>query len=146
MLFVETETSAPLASQDSIQAFENGYHIKIPQELKEVYLNFNPLTLQKQYYYDKGIKYCVHHFHPLSKEFHINLESAYSQLEWYYDGKYLPFASDRGGWDFVVSVNNEDYGKIYFCRLDKPLEEALTLIAENLEKFVSGLRDKIEEA
>lgn len=57
----------------------------------------------------------------------------------FFEGKYLSFGSDSGGWQYVLSVQESDYGKVYFCRMDEELPNALTYLAEDFEDFINGL-------
>lgn len=39
----------------------------------------------------------------------------------------------------MISINETDYGKVYFCRMDEDLEDALTPLADSFEDFINGL-------
>ena len=56
-----------------------------------------------------------------------------------FDSEYIAFAGDEGGWKYIVSVQEVDYGKIYLCRTDGELDDALTLLSDSFEDFINSL-------
>lgn len=65
-------------------------------------------------------------------------------LEWT-EKKLFPIACDSFGNNFVISLNNDDFGKIYFCDHEK--ENKPELITESLKYFFSICKsEKISEA
>ena len=82
-------------------------------------------------------------FYPFDKDYELSIQKIYDNLnDIIFENKYVAFAGDPGGWKFVISIQKFDYGKVYFCRMDEGLEDALTLLVDDFEEFI----DKLEIA
>jgi len=128
----------PLPSNDDIVAFEKLRDIKMPWDYK-YYLVTQNLFLSKDCLYRGKEEYKIHHFHPFDVTADISLQVFFDILKDFLENSFIPFAGDSGGWQFVISLRKKDYGKVYFCRMDEELEDALTLLADSFEEFIDGL-------
>jgi hypothetical protein len=133
------EKSPPLPSIKDIMAIEKQFGISIPPQLQEIYLAYNPMYLKKRKVLANGIRYTLHGFDPIRREEKPNLASTYEHLGWFFEDKFLPFAWDEGGWLFVIGIQEGNYGKVYFCRMDKELKDATTLLADSLFEFLAKM-------
>ncbi|WP_019988888.1 SMI1/KNR4 family protein [Rudanella lutea] len=53
---------------------------------------------------------------------------------------FIPFAHDPGGWMFVISTRDQDYGHVYFYRPDEPEDDCLTHLTNSFEEFIDKLQ------
>ena len=127
--------SYPLPRIKDIATFGKVEGINLPIDYKYFLMTQN-LFLSEDCYY-KG--YEIHHFYPFSDSAELSLQIAFRALKDFFQNSFIPFADDAGGWQFVISLRNKDYGKVYFCRMDEELEDALTLLADSFEEFIDGL-------
>ena len=95
--------------------------------------------VEEDLYLKDNKRFNVHHFYPFDSSTDISLQQAYEDLYDLFLGEYLAFADDFGGWQHIISLKKEDYGKVYFCRMDMEIPEALTLLADDFEEFINGL-------
>ena len=130
------------ASLEWINDFENKYGIKIPCELKFFLSTQNIFTTSENQFVKNGDTFEVHHFYPLHPESELSLSVIYDALHEYFESSFIPIGDDSGGWQYVVSIRDVDYGAVFFCRMDEELENALTYLAENVEVFINGLTSK----
>ena len=138
---------AKLPSLNQIKAFEQTYSLNLPDAFVTFLLTQNPIYVEEtDYPVDREESFEITVFYPFSEtsEEYSLQRGAENLFRDFYEGKFLSFGGDSGGWDYVISVQEEDFGKIYFCRMDEALEDALTLVADSFEEFISGLR-KSEE-
>lgn len=83
--------------------------------------------------------YIINGFYPFGVTQELSLESVYQNQKDLFFHSYIPFTDDPGGWQFIISLKEPDYGKVYFCEMDLELPESLTLLANNFEEFINGL-------
>lgn len=122
-----------------IQDFEKIIGRNLPNDYKNFLRTYNAKTTVERLTVRANNEYMIHNWLPLSSKEEISLSNIF---EWTKDlllGKYLAFALDAGDWLFVISINDKDYGKVFFCRPDQELEKGLTLLADSFEEFVNGL-------
>ena len=139
------------AKLEEIEAFERQQSIRLPADFKQFLISVNPIDVKETFFVAKDREhwlsqyipvekeYWVHAFCPFDESYEMSIQSSHKRLYWHFENRYLRFAYDAGNWSFVVSVQEKDFGKIYFCRMDQPLEKALALIADTFEEFIDGL-------
>lgn len=134
--------NTPVASVADIIEFEKRFNLNLPYDFKWFLLTQNPWQVAEKNYSKIA---CIHCFYPISNKIEANLIVGYESLVHFLGMSYLPFAYDSGGWQFVVCVEEgEHYGKVYFCRMNEYLENALTLLADSFTDFVNGLKGNDE--
>lgn len=117
--------------------FEKEINLKLPQDYKKLILEYNGGTPEKEYFRGKwvifdSIKYGKN---PIED----NLKSFKSILP----KKLYPFGHDPGGWLFCLDLNEgEDYGKVYFYRMDEnTAEDSKEFLANSFQEFLENLSD-----
>ena len=124
--------------RSEIEEFEREYNIKLPDELKNLLLQYNGGVLEKEmkdyaFAFLRPIKYGIN-----------TLEVAIDDLqitEHHIPREEIPFADDQFGNIFAISTRPEDYGKIYIWYMDvgEPRRE---FVANSLEEFFTGERNE----
>ena len=140
---LQIEKAGSLELDSELTLFESENGIKLPDSYREFLLTQNPYTVKEDLYQKDGRNYEIHHFYPFDSEIQLSVQFIFDNLNAVFEGKYFAFADDSGGWQYVVSIQEVDCGKVYFCRMDEALEDALTPLADTFEQFVNGL--EIEE-
>lgn len=136
---LKVKRGAALPSLTDIQTFEQENEIKFPSSLVNFYLNQNPVdTVESYFTIGEEEPYYVNAFFPFDSSNKLSMQYTFDELNEFFESKYISIGSDSGGWQYVISVQDEDYGKVYFCRMDEELEDALTLIADSFEEFIDG--------
>lgn len=110
--FIETEEKI---SKSELNEFINEYKLNLPKDYCEHILKHNggaPVaeffnSLQISYFY--AIKY---------GEEDETLESTIDMIQDVLPKNYFPFAYDGGGNQFCISLNDNNFGKIYYCPMD----------------------------
>lgn len=128
---------------DEINHFQESNNIKLPVDFIEFLITQNPIETLECFYIIEGREPFDISFFPFgNKNSEVwTFQMAFENLnEEFFEGKYVSFGSDSGGWQYVLSVQELDYGKVYFCRMDEELEDALTLLASSFEEFINGLQ------
>jgi hypothetical protein len=124
-----------------LNEFESLINNQLPIDYKLFVLPNNPVELSSFIYTLSERKYYVDKFYSANKNDALNLFDIFENQSWYFDCKYFPFAYDSGGWQFVICIEKgENYGKVYFCRMDEELDKALTLLADSFEEFINSLK------
>lgn len=52
---------------------------------------------------------------------------------------WIPFAIDSGGWVFVLSILERDFGKVYIDKFDSGNENSFELLSPSFQDFMDGL-------
>ena len=133
-----------LPSKMELDEFEAANNIRLPPSFKTFILEQNPVSVKERYFHHSGFTYEINGFYPFGDSQELTFQKAFGNLIAFYDRKYVGIADDPGGWEYVVSLKDEDYGRVYFCRMDEELQDALTLLAPSFEEFVNGLTDSEE--
>ncbi len=130
-----------LPMKSEIRNFELKHCVTLPKLFIDFLQSQNPVYTQECYFYVKGKEPFDIFFFPFSERSeHWTIQKGTENLfESFYDRRYIPFGADSGGWQYVISVDAKDYGKIYFCRMDEELDRALTFLAEDICEFINGL-------
>ncbi|MEM6965065.1 MAG: SMI1/KNR4 family protein [Bacteroidota bacterium] len=132
-------TSSPPATAATLSAFEAKHNIQLPTAYKKFLMEMNPRTIKEQVFQKEHREFWIHRFFAFDKGYELSFQSTYQAMEAHFENKYIAFALDPGSWMFVISIKKEDYGQVYFCRMDEELEEALTFLADDFESFLEGL-------
>ncbi len=130
--------SNPISIED-IELFEKQNNLNLPEQYKEFLIKYNVIDIQETLFKKNNREFWIDTFFPFDNNDYLSLQNIYQNLSEFLENKYFAIANDPGGWKYVISLQNEDYGKIFFCRLDEDIENSLTLIAENFEEFIDGL-------
>ncbi|HEY9007322.1 MAG TPA: SMI1/KNR4 family protein [Ohtaekwangia sp.] len=128
-----------LPSLFDLREFEREYEITLPSDFKEFVLSYNAVDLDESIFFNGKEKYYIDVFYPLSKDYDLSLQFVFQNLRDYFQNEFLPFANDSGGWQYVLSLRVEDYGKIYLCRMDDVPPTALKALANSFTEFIDGL-------
>ncbi|HYC85214.1 MAG TPA: SMI1/KNR4 family protein [Chryseosolibacter sp.] len=125
---------------DALAIFEKENGVRLPLPYKTFLLEQNPYTVRESVFTTESKSYEIHHFYPFDPTFELSVQKVYNDLNGFFENKYLAFADDSGGWQYVISVQSQDFGYVYFCRMDEELSKALTPIAKSFEDFINGLK------
>lgn len=129
-----------IPKEQEIVNFEIEIGTRLPEPYREFLLTINAKYIAESYYQVNGTKYELHGFVTFGCG-DWTLKQHYENLKEHLENRYLAFAYDSGGWQYVISIEHTgNYGKIYFCRMDKALENATTLIANSFDEFMCGLQ------
>ena len=128
------------ATNDQLNQFEDQFAIELPCDFKLFLSTQNVYVVEENCFLKDRSSYEVHHFYPLHDKSEMSLFIIFEALGEYFENSYIPFADDSGGWQYLISVRKEDYGKVYFCRMDEELRDGLTLLANNFTEFINGLK------
>lgn len=136
-LKIKKRSESPLL--EALDVFEKTMGLKFPQPYRKFLIEQNPYTVEENQFKKDGRAFEVHHFYPFDSTFELSLQKVHSELNSFFENNYLAFADDSGGWQYVISVQEKDFGKVYFCRMDEELPKALTFLANNFEDFIDKL-------
>lgn len=123
-----------------LKKFEKIKQLEIPNELQEFWIKYNAIYLKNNIYLSDGNKYYLDRFYPFDKNYELSFQYVYENLKDYLQDSYLAFANDCGDWQYVISINTDSYGCIFFCRMDDMIPDSLVKIANNFEEFIDGLQ------
>lgn len=129
---------------DQIKNFETAIGKNLPADYKNFLDDHNPKTTVEKLMIVANQEYVIHNWLPLSSKEELSLSNTFEWTKDLLQGKYLAFALDAGDWLFVISINDTNYGKIFFCRPDLELEKGLTLLADSFTEFIDRLRPNDE--
>ena len=129
----------PPASQNTILDFEKVTGFTLPDDYKKFLNKVNVISVRERIFRKDNTEFWLDVFYPLNKNYDLSLEFVYNHLDVFFGHKYLAFANDAGGWQYVLSLDEKDYGKVYFCRMDEELGEGFILLADSFEEFINGL-------
>ncbi len=130
---------APVTQPEALQKFEETNNVQLPASLKAFLIEKNPIVVEEIIFKHHNREFWIAIFFPFDNTYEVSFQFVYERLKDFLQNKYVAFANDPGGWLFVISIQEEDYGKIYFCRMDEELEDAVTLLADDLDSFINGL-------
>ena len=127
-----------LPSEEELQIFEKEIGIQLPKSYRKFVLNTNAKYIKEPHYTADDKIYEISGFTTFG-DGEWTLQDHYRNLKEHFENRYIAFAHDSGGWQYVISIEqNESYGKIYFCRMDEEIDKATTLIANTFEEFIAG--------
>jgi hypothetical protein len=130
--FLETEEKI---SELELTQFSEELELKLPEAYKLHILENNGGYPENEYF--KNIH--VHYFYAIKKG-EYPLEEKISNLKDVLPINYFPFTSDEGGNQVCISLNEEDYGKVYFCPMDMG-EVKPEFLANSFTEFLEGLSE-----
>ena len=117
-----TDANEPITREDLLQ-FEEILGKKLPEAMKDYYLKYNGGQPQVRGVHDD------HHLFPFNS--FDSLDEMKKSLKWF-DDEAIPegfkatdllhFAYDPGSGNYVLSLREEDYGKVYFYILEEKAE------------------------
>lgn len=139
MKFLSIVRQANPTNTQLIEDYEKVLGISLPIELKSFFLTINPIDIEERVIKKGRSYYYMDRFFPFDEYDELSFQSTNDNLREFFENKYLTFACDAGGWQFVISIQKSNYGKVYFCRMDEELEDALTLLANDFEDFINNL-------
>jgi len=127
-----------IPTNSEVEVFEAKIGTLLPESYRNFLLRLNPIHLKECNYRNAGKIYEIHNFIPF-KSGEWSLEQHFENLKEHFENRFIAFAGDSGGWQYILSIEkNENYGKIYFCRMDEEIENAITVIADSFEEFING--------
>ncbi|MTD29436.1 SMI1/KNR4 family protein [Erwinia sorbitola] len=128
------EESEKKLSQDDFFEFESFFRRELPEEFKRFYLTNNGGYLPENF---TGYPFLFNGFisikygkAPIEKTY-CDLITGFPQLK-----NLIPFADDSGGNCFLLSLRDEDYGKIYIWLMD---EKKLIFVSDSFKEFIDEL-------
>ena len=129
-------------SLEKVSNFLDRSDVELPQSLIEFWLAMNPIsTLESSFRLDSERCFDITFFPFGNEKSEVwTFQKAFENLhKEFFENKYVSFGSDAGGWQFVISVQRDDFGNVYFCRMDEALEDALTPLAVSFDEFIERL-------
>ena len=128
-----------LPSEYEIINFEKEIGIRLPESYRIFLLNTNARYISETNFQANETTYEIHGFTTFG-DGEWTLEDHYRNLKEHFENRFIAFAHDSGGWQYVISIEqNENYGKIYFCRMDEEIKKATILIANSFKEFIGGI-------
>ncbi|HEX9980460.1 MAG TPA: SMI1/KNR4 family protein [Flavobacterium sp.] len=128
-------------TREELRGFEQQLNMKLPDSYTKLIQEYNGGAPEKDYF--KG-KWVIFNSIKYGKN---PIEKTIETMKRIIPNNFFPFAHDPGGWLFCIDLKQgEEYGKIYFYRLDQETEEeAIELLAESFEEFMDGLSDNPDD-
>ena len=127
-----------IPSEEELQVFKKEIGVQLPESYREFLLNTNAKYIKEPHFSTNDKTYEISGFTTF-EDGEWTLEEHYRNLKEHFENRYIAFAHDSGGWQYIISIEeNENYGKIYFCRMDEEIDLATTLIANSFKEFLSG--------
>jgi len=132
------QSRGKLPSEEELQVFEREIGIELPKSYRNFILKTNAKYIKEPHYNVDDKIYEISGFTTFG-DGEWTLQDHYRNLKEHFENRFIAFAHDSGGWQYVISIEkNENYGKIYFCRMDEEIDKATTLIANTFEEFIDG--------
>ncbi|MBC9876350.1 SMI1/KNR4 family protein [Bradyrhizobium sp. INPA01-394B] len=145
-MVVFEDTALPLSELD-IKRVEHFLGTRLPQDLKEHYLQHNGGTPRPQFFIKDGEAYDVREFLPMNtRREGLTFERSYvvlvDQTPEFPRG-YIPFAYDSAGDYFLYSVTPKSFGNIMFnSQAAYGDEDRFTFfLASSLREFIDSLTE-----
>lgn len=132
--------SLELPKVEAIENFESANSIKIPAELKNFLLTYNPVYIEESTFEYNKTLYYIDRFYPFNNSYGLSLQSVFINFKDYFGKEFLAFANDPGDWQYVISLSKKDIGSIYCCRMDDVIPGSLTKIANSFDNFINNLK------
>ncbi|SKC47562.1 SMI1/KNR4 family protein [Ohtaekwangia koreensis] len=139
MKLLQINEKGPDVTGEEFDKFEKIVEAKLPEDFKLFLEKQNPKRTIERSIVKGDNQYTVFNWLPLSESDELSLASTFEWTKDLLEGKYLAFALDAGDWLFVISINQNDYGQIFFCRPDQELSEIIKL-ADSFEEFIIALQ------
>ena len=126
-------------SIELLNQYEEEIGAALPLDFRMFLMDYNPIEIRERGMTIEGKLLSMDRFFPFEDTNELSLRSTNETLKDFFEGKYLTFGCDSGGWQYVISIQESDYGKVYFCRMDEDLGEGFTLLADTFEEFIERL-------
>jgi hypothetical protein len=140
-LTIIKEASKP--SRIDVENFANSIDVNLPDDLIEFLTNQNPIQTQEDAIEVTGKVYNIISWYAFGPDDGYSFEETNRQIVEDFEKAVIAFASDSGGFFYVISIRPSDFGKVYFHDYEYDIEteesEALILLAPNFESFVNAL-------
>lgn len=135
--------SMPIVASD-LDAVENRFGFKFPQDVRDFYLTTNGGRPEKDRFVYGDQMCTLHEFLPIKHgKKSLTLESTLLRVRSLLPDHLIPFAVDPGGDFFCFSTREEDLGAIYFYRMDcHDPSRAAKLLAPSLNAILGELLSK----
>ncbi len=143
--------ASKLPSREAVLQFCSISGISLPEDLISLFVTQNPIYVEENMYYPPAgdpydISFLPFRVNGMDDDIWFFQDSFHNLFEDFFAGEYVSFGSDSGGWDYVVSLREGDYGTVHHCRMDTAPPEGLTRIAASLTSFIDSLRSETEAA
>ena len=139
MKLLHINKKGPDVTLEHFGKIEKTIEAKLPQDFRLFLEKQNPKSTIERSIIKGDNEYIIFNWLPLSENDELSLASTFEWTKDLLEGKYLAFALDAGDWLFVISINQKDYGQVFFCRPDQELNE-ITKLADSFEEFIDMLQ------
>ncbi len=127
---------------EQITALETEYHITLPSQYRDFLSKYNGGDTPKTKCKAGRISSDVRGFYGVGD---VKLSFHSMELKQWIDKSFFPIAGDSFGNYYVIGLDAEHYGKLFFC--DHEQENKMEYVAENLKEFLRHCKsEKISEA
>lgn len=135
---LDIQSQGRIPAEEEIQNFEKEINAQLPESYREFLLKTNAKYIKEPHYSIDDKIYEISGFTTFG-DGEWTLEDHYRNLKEHFKNRYIAFAHDSGGWQYIISIErSENYGKIYFCRMDEEIDNAITEIAGSFKEFIDG--------
>lgn len=130
-------------SLKDLKAFEREHNLKIPGLYREFLLNYNGGYVVPNVFYisTKEGESALNVFYGIGNMYN-NLEKKFDFFDEILEIGFIPIASDSGGNQICLGINDDFFEKIYFWNheqeTDEPMEN-MHFLAENINEFLNSL-------
>lgn len=125
--------------ESQVTLLEEKLKISLPKDYRSFLQKVNAITIKTYQFKISNRDYYFSWFIPFKSIDGISLKSFNLQMKEHLKGEYFAFAFDHSNQVFLISLKDEEYGKIYFYRFDLELEDGLILLANSFNEFISIL-------
>lgn len=126
-------------SENQVTLLEEELKISLPRDYRGFLKEVNAITIKTYQFEINNKVYYFSWFIPFKSIDGISLKSFNLQMNEHLKSEYFAFAFDHSNQLFLISLKEEEYGKIYFCILDLELEDGLIQLANSFNEFISIL-------
>ena len=134
---MEFKNTKQKLTEEEFNQFVSNYNLELPISYKNHMMNCNGGKPVLNYFEGKGI----HYFHSIKHGQFGTLEDVLNKIGNILPDNFFPFAYDGGGNQFCISLNKDDYGKVYFCALDVG-DVRPSFLADSFEVFLNELNEE----
>jgi SMI1-KNR4 cell-wall len=144
MMMKFRHTEPPLRPSE-LEDFERTCGLTLPQEFRDLYLQYNGGQPERDRFTDSNGTCVVHEFLPIKYgPPRLTLEATLQRVKSLLPDNLVPFAVDPGGAFFCFSTRAGDYGQIYFCLMEDRagVTSRAEFLAPSLTAFLASLHSK----
>ena len=143
MKILTIEETAEIPSEKELTTFFKNNNINIPDDYFHFLLTQNPYTIEEVIYNLNGKVYVFQEFSPFDSANEYSLQNSIKECSEMLENKYISFANDPAGNLYVLRIiNDSNFGKVYFFRLDSESTENIPLLANSFSEFINGLEEE----